>query len=384
MNEQRLSELEKKWLDGSITDAEAAEYANWYNSGQNEPLQIPEFIARSREEHQLRMLEKIMHKLEDEPESEEGELQPVPIHRSKSKYFYPIAASLILFLGLGGVWLYHSLNQEDSKEIVKQDKAPGQSGLLITLDDGQEILVDSLADGVVAVQNGITIIKKNGAIHYEGKANELAFNTASTKKGRKFELVLPDESKVWLNAASTLKYPIAFTGKNREVELNGEAYFEVQHNTKQPFIVKAGNQRITVLGTQFNVNNYNNENHIATTLIQGKVEVQAGTEQKSIQPNQQAISSNLAEGLQISEVDAQESISWIKGVFNFNHSDLKTILNQIERWYDVEIKILPGVNQNQVFHGNTNMNQNLSEVLKVLELTGVHLKLEGNTVTVSP
>lgn len=384
MTEQRLSELEKKWLDGSISAVEAEEYANWYNSGQNEPLNIPESIARSREEHQLKMLENILGKLEKENESKTDESDQTPVRKIRTKYFYPIAASLILFLGIGGIWLYNYLRNRESTEIVKQDKAPGQSGLVITLEDGREVLIDSIPDGVIAVENGISIIKKDGAIYYEGTSDELAYNTATTKKGRKFELVLPDNSKVWLNAASQLKYPVVFTGKTREVELSGEAYFEVEHNSEKPFVVKAGNQRIKVLGTQFNVNNYSDENHIATTLIDGSVEVAAGNEEEIIEPNQQAISSNLAAGIQVTEVNAKECISWVRGEFNFNNADLKTILNQISRWYDIDIQILPGVDQNQIFYGSTNMNQNLSEVLKVLELSGINLTLEGNTLTVKP
>lgn len=381
MDNRRLAELEKKWLDGSITEQEAQEYSNWYNLGQNDPVEIPSDIAGSKEEHQLKMLQSIMAKLEQDIPVQ----QPVePVRPLIPRRVLAVAATILLMLGIGAVWYFNSRPTDEATSIVQYDKKPGQSGLVITLHDGRELLVDSIPNGLIAEENGIQIIKRNGVIYYEGNSNAVVNHTASTQRGRKYQLVLPDGSKVWLNAASKLTYPNEFSGDDRQVQLEGEAYFEVVSNSKKPFTVRAGGQEVRVLGTHFNVNNYTDENHITTTLLEGKVEVKTNGDALMLAPNQQAISANHGGAIAVSKVDAAASIGWMKGEFNFNNANLRTILNQIARWYDIDVKILPGVNQNQVFYGNTSMNQNLSEVLKVLELSGIHMKLEENTLIVKP
>ncbi len=379
MDEQRLAELERKWLDGTISDPEAAEYAQWYNAGQNNPLEIPETIARSKDEHQLKMLQAIMHKLDD---AHQENTKSIPF--LKSPFFYPISASILLCLAIGGWWFFQQSTDSVTVQELARDIAPGQSGLVITLKNGKELMIDSIADGLVAVEDGVRIMKKDGAIYYEGSSNTIVYNTATTKRGRKYQLILPDGSKVWLNASSKLKYPLSFSAASREVSIDGEAYFEVAHNSEKPFIIKAGAQEIKVLGTEFNVNNYSDESYVTTTLLQGSVQVTSKDKQLNIQPNQQAISTQQGGIIHVEDVKATEAIGWIKGVFNFNDASLATILKQLERWYDIDILISAGVNRNQVFHGNTSMNQNLSEVLKVLELSGVRMKLEGRTLTILP
>lgn len=380
MTEQnRLAELEQKWLNGSISDDEAKEYAAWYNSAQNDPINIPEHIACSKEEHKTRILEGLLAKLEV---SNGKILEPKPMWY-RNKTYLGIAASLLMILGIASYWFVTD-NKTPENTITSQDKKAGTEGLVLSLENGETVEIDSLADGLIASQDGVEIYKKDGAIYYKGEAGKISFNTAHTPKGRKFEIQLPDGSNVWLNAESTIKYPIEFAENQRKVQVTGEAYFEVAKNENSPFIVETEDQTIQVLGTQFNINSYSNENASRTTLLEGKVKISCQGEEHFLTPNEQITYDRRKEKLAKSEVNAKQSISWVQGYFNFQDSDLAGIMKQIERWYNIEVEFQAGVDQNQTFSGRTSMNQNLSEVLKVLELSGIKTQLQNNKLTVIP
>lgn len=378
MDKNRLAELELKWLNGSISDDEAKEYATWYNSAQNDPVIIPEHIASSKEEHKTRILEGLLAKLEGKNIQK---LEPKPLWY-RNKTYIGIAASILMVLGIASYWFISDSNPPQT--ITVQDKTAGIEGLILSLENGETVEIDSLADGLIASQDGIEIYKKDGSIYYKGEAGKTSFNTAHTPKGRKFEIQLPDGSNVWLNAESTIKYPIEFAENERKVHVTGEAYFEVSKNPEAPFIVQTEDQIIQVLGTQFNVNSYTNENSSKTTLLEGKVKISCKGEELFLSPNQQITYDRNNERYAKSEVNAKQSISWVKGYFNFQDSDLAGIMKQIERWYNIEVEFQPGVNQSQTFSGRTSMNQNLSEVLKVLELSGIKTQLQNNKLTVFP
>ena len=197
--------------------------------------------------------------------------------------------------------------------------------------------------------------------------------------GQQYEVVLPDGTHVWLNAASSIKFPTAFTGAVRKVELMGESYFEVAKNRVMPFIVSVNQTEIEVLGTHFNVMGYAEEGSTNTTLLEGSVKIRKGGSSKTIIPGQQARVTN---NIQVAEVNTDEVIAWKNGKFSFNDEDIHSIMNQIVRWYDLEVVYMPGVT-NQKFGGEISRYKNVNEILKKLELTQtIHFKQEGRRIIV--
>jgi ferric-dicitrate binding protein FerR (iron transport regulator) len=267
-----------------------------------------------------------------------------------------------------------------------KDIAPGRNGAVLTLANGTRIVLDSLDDGVIATQGGTKVVLNNRRLAYTpgpGSAGAVGYNIMTTPKGRQFELVLPDGTRVWLNAASSLHYPTAFTGRERVVEIIGEAYFEVAHNERIPFKVKINNAtEIEVLGTNFNVNAYNDEPVIKTTLLSGSVKVTGGKKKQTLimRPGQQ--SEVDTDGTINLEKDANTSlaVAWKEGRFEFQGS-IQDIMRQVARWYDVEV-VYEGDVSDKAFGGAISKYENVSRVLQMLELTGtIHFKMETATTS---
>ncbi|MBS1602900.1 MAG: FecR domain-containing protein [Bacteroidetes bacterium] len=265
------------------------------------------------------------------------------------------------------------------------DIAPGHDGAILTLADGSKVVLDSAENSALPMQGSASLTLKNNQLVYRTngqKAAEVTYNVLSVPRGRQFKLVLPDGTKVWLNAASMLRYPIAFSGSRREVEVSGEAYFEVAPNATIPFTVKKGNTQIEVLGTHFNVNAYDNESTEDITLLEGSVRVANGGESVVIAPGQQA---RITTGIRVrNDVDLEEVIAWKEGKFQFSESaDIHSIMRQIADWYDVDIQYAGPVNKH--IGGAISRDVRLSEVLTVLETTGVvHFNIKGRTIEVLP
>jgi ferric-dicitrate binding protein FerR (iron transport regulator) len=255
------------------------------------------------------------------------------------------------------------------------------------LANGKKIVLDSMSNGVVAVQSGAKILLKNDQVSYNNtrEAEAVSYNTMSTPRGRQYTLVLSDGSKVWLNAASSITFPTSFMGKERNVEITGEAYFEVAHDAERPFKVKVGDMQVQVLGTHFNVNAYEDEGDIKTTLLEGSVKVSKGNENTLIVPGEQAVILNSPSGVGgitvKKDIDLDEVVAWKNGLFNFNNADLKTVMRQLSRWYNVNI-IYTGEIPNRVFGGEMQRDLHLSQVLKLLEKNNVHFKIDGKNIVV--
>jgi transmembrane sensor len=265
---------------------------------------------------------------------------------------------------------------------------------MLTLSNGTKIVLDDARNGKIANQSNISITKTNGnqlvyaiapgnSVANNGQQAYQLQNTISTPNGGQYALILPDGTKVMLNAASSLTYPAAFRGKERVVQLNGEAYFEVAKNKDMPFIVKSGSQTVEVLGTHFNINAYRDEASIKTTLLEGSVRVSAGANSTLIVPGQQASTRESNAG-EISKytVDVDKETAWKDGLFSFQNEDLKSIMRQVARWYDVKV-VYAGNLPNEKFIGEISRTSNLSDVFKILELNNFHFDVEGKTVTVS-
>lgn len=270
--------------------------------------------------------------------------------------------------------------------------APGKEGAILTLADGRQVVLDSLENGVVATQNGTQVLLNDGRLTYdpaENSAGEIVYNTMSTPKGRQFFVRLPDGTKVWLNAASSIRYPTVFAGKERRVNVTGEVYFEVVKNAKMPFRVMVSDMaEVEVLGTHFNINAYTNENLVNTTLLQGSVSVN-GT---IIKPGQQArialgSTSDSKTGPSqhvslIKNVNLENVMAWKNGFINFEGATFDAIMRQLERWYDIEVVYENNIIPATRLAGKMTRGVPLNGLLKNLEALDVHYKLEGRKLII--
>jgi transmembrane sensor len=334
-----------------------------------------------------------------------------------------IAAAVLVLVIAGSLWYYFSTPKTNGLAIVvttantKKDIAPGGNKALLTLADGTTIALDTVQHGFLALQGHTKIIKqKTGELIYnssgtsEQKAGKALYNTISTPHGGQYHLVLPDGSKVWLNAGSSLCFPATFTTSTRVVQLTGEAYFEVKpQRIRKPFIVSilsatGGRARgqVEVLGTHFNVNAYNDESVIKTTLLEGKVKVssiepsvgnrpstsayvkasaaKALRSSKMLSPGKQAILNSETQTINITNANTEQAVAWKNGFFRFKETSIREVMRQVERWYDVEVEYSTG-QTDQYYTGVVSRSQNISALLKTLELTGtVHFKIDDKPV----
>jgi ferric-dicitrate binding protein FerR (iron transport regulator) len=311
------------------------------------------------------------------------------------------AAAIILLLGTGAyLFLNRSrpqkavLVQVQPESQLKKDVAPGGNKAMLILANGTAIILDSAANGQLA-QQGKTIVSKlnNGQIAYAasnspstgGGWGEALYNTLSTPRGGQYQLVLPDGSIVWLNAASSIRYPTAFAGNERRVEVTGEAYFEVVKNAAMPFSVKMNNgAAVEVLGTHFNINAYNDEPATKITLLEGSIKVSGKKGNVVIKPGQQARLTDQSSILKVSDdTDVEEVMAWKNGAFQFGGADIQTVMRQISRWYDVEVEYKGNISLH--FAGTMSRNVNISQVLDMLEKAGgLKTAVTGRKITVMP
>lgn len=295
------------------------------------------------------------------------------------------AAAAAIIIAVATLLLYKKPQTPISQPRQTVDIAPGHDGAILTLADGSKVILDSAGNTTLPNQGSASLTLKNNQLVYKSNnptTTEVTYNVLYVPRGRQFRLVLPDGTKVWLNAASKLRYPIAFNGGKREVEVSGEAYFEVAPNAEKPFTVKKGNTHIEVLGTHFNVNAYDSESAEDITLLEGSVRVANGNDNVVITPGQQA---RITTGIKVrNDVDLDEVIAWKEGKFQFSESaDIHSIMRQIADWYDVDIRYSGTIDKH--IAGSISRDVRLSEVLTVLETTGVvHFNIKGRTVEVLP
>lgn len=378
------------WLGAEVPDVRSAELI-WQQLNQY----VPE--DKITPELRERLDAKLPHILIRDQDS-----RVVPLFRRKAVTRIAAAAVVLLMLAGAAVWfnrkpVVHAVTAHAHKE-VSNDIAPGMAGAILTLDDGRKVVLDSAGNGVIATQSGARIVLKNGELVYDasGKGSvTTVYNTMSTPKGRQFRLVLPDGTQVWLNAASSLRYPVIFTGRERMVEVTGEAYFEVAKVTdpvtgeRTPFKVKVNNNTsVEVLGTHFNINSYEEEANISTTLLEGSVRLHNNGNTALLKPGQQAlIALNGVPQKKIAIVehaDVDKVMAWKNGVFNFQDATLDEVMRQLERWYNIEVVYERGIPK-QEFIGKMGRDLPLSDVLRGLEMSKVHFRLEqGRRVVVLP
>lgn len=312
----------------------------------------------------------------------EGE--PAPVRRLPNKWWYAAAAVLVVAISTAVVVSLTKNAKEKSIAVVQNDVAPGGNRAVLTLANGQRIILDSVHTGMLAQQGNAQITKTDsGRLAYtivQGKPVGIVYNTLATPRGGEFKLRLPDGTDVWLNSASSIRYPTAFTGRERKVEITGEAYFEVAGDKAKPFQVKAGDMNVLVLGTHFNINAYADEGAIATTLLEGSVKVSIGNDKSVIlKPGQQAVAASKLTIVNNANID--QVMAWKNGFFSFDQADLRTVLRMLERWYDIDVKY-PDNLPVRHFKGELSRDLTLSQVISVLGEMDVKFKIEGRTLTV--
>lgn len=344
------------------------------NSGQE--IQVPKEVAAS-----------ILHNIF---EREDEFVIPVKRKKVHFRIWMRVAAAAVVLLIITSYWFLDKKNYniENAKVMNGSEKyapiLPGGNHAILTLADGKIFMLDSVQNG--NVQHGILKIKKqSGLLIFERIAQnsivEVSFNMLSTPRGGQYKIVLPDESEVWLNAYSSLRFPTVFSENVRVVELKGEAYFEVAEDRSKPFHVKVGDMQVNVLGTRFNINAYSDEYTIKTSLLEGSVKLYDGKLSYLLKAGQQGILSKEENTLKIKEVDMNEVVAWKNGLFQFDGADITDIMNQISRWYNVEI-IYSARIPDRRFEGKISRNAQLSDVLKILELSDVKFTVEGNKIIV--
>ncbi|MBN9380674.1 MAG: FecR domain-containing protein [Chitinophagaceae bacterium] len=305
-----------------------------------------------------------------------------------------VAAAVLLVAAAGAV--YWALGGRENKSVMPvaksptNDVAPGGNKAMLTLANGSTIVLDSAHAGVLTQQGGTNILKLNaGALAYNAGGNEgteVMYNTIATPNGGQYQVILPDGSKVWLNAGSSLRFPTRFTGKERSVELTGEAYFDIANDKTMPFRVKLpGNgMDVQVLGTEFDVMAYANEQSSHTTLVSGKVNVISDHVIKALEPGKQAVLDKQSRDMRVTDANVEQVVAWKNGMFRFRETGIRELMRQVERWYNVEV-VYETEGKDQDFTGVVSRNQPVSALLQTLELTGtVHFRVEGKKIIVLP
>ena len=315
------------------------------------------------------------------------------IHLKTTYRWWYVAAAVIALLGAFGMYQFNFQKKEQvvisKTSIENNDIAPGGNIATLTLADGSTISLDSANNGSLAQQGQSTIVKlEDGQLAYEQDGRNTAsiaiqYNTVSTPRGGQYQLVLSDGSKVWLNAESSIRFPASFTGKERNVEITGEAYFEVAHNASKPFIVSVNSVAIKVLGTSFNVNAYDDEQSMKTTLLNGSVEISTNRMNSKLKPGEQADILNKSENIRIIQnANIEKVTAWKNGFFLFNEDSIEDVMKIIGRWYDIEVEI-NGTMSKEKFNGKLYRDVNISQIIQILEEGGVQIDIVGKKVIIN-
>ncbi|MGE7774961.1 FecR family protein [Chitinophaga sp. NPDC101104] len=379
MDTAQVKVLAAKYLDGTATPEEAAALHDWYdqvNAGDTEIVTTEQ--ETSLEDTRARMMARIQE-----------QMRPAATLRPRRRKWLPAAAAAALLLLATGAYLLRQQGKpagQPAAELTPATPPNNSKGVTLTLGNGQVVELDSSANGYLAQQGGSTISKEESLLVYgpEKPGEAPVINKLNVPKGEQYRLILPDGTKVWLNAASELRFPSAFAGEQRLVELNGEGYFEVAANAAQPFVVQTAGPRIEVLGTHFNVKAYPGEPGIQTALLEGSVRVVAGSgKSRVMRPGEVATVGAGADISVLQDADAAQNVAWKDGLFVFRNADLPVILREIGRWYDVDI-VYEGPVSHRRFTGKVSRGYSLSETLSVLLASNLHFRQEGKKIIVLP
>jgi transmembrane sensor len=411
----RLTYLFERWTAKTATEEEKAEWLSMVTIPENE-LAVRELITlylRDRKEEEpvsmattAGLLQSILgtgdghavmdnHAVTDDRVTIEGRAPMrrnpiIPIRQGRPRRVrqWTAAAAILLSLVTGALYITQrsrptATKPATARRSLKEDAPPGTDRAILTLGDGSTVTLDSTGNKVIR-QGGAVVNQRNGRLLYEGKnADSTVYNTLTTPRGCQFRVRLPDGTQVWLNAASSLRYPVAFTGRQRMVELTGEGYFEVAEDKLKPFQVKVGEMKADVLGTHFNIMAYGDEDGIRTTLTEGAVRVVSADKTREISPGQQAIVRHGSTEIQVSAGDVEGAVAWKDGYFQFEGIDLPVLLRQFGRWYNIDI-VYKGQKKAYEFMGRVPRTAQLSSVLKILKLNDISYQFRNDQLIIEP
>lgn len=387
----RIAYLVAGYIRGTITEKEHDELNDWVNASDHNMQLFEELTDENNLEANLAWMDKTQSEQSYQALQERGAFD-IPRKKFHLIPGWIAAASVVLVIGIFLIYRYtdKGSNRNNNNGIAVSDTMklqPGGSRATLTLTDGSVIDLTTAKNGSINFGEGSHVNKPaDGELVYETNGSLIevpTIHTLSTPVGGQFQVTLPDGSKVWLNAATILKYPSRFASNERRVEVNGEAYFEVAKNEKQPFrVVLSDSSNVTVLGTHFNVMSYNNENEREITLLEGSVSVSKNNKLKKLEPGTQArIKEN--EISKQTGIDTEEIIGWKNGLFVFHDAPIESIMDQIERWYDAKVVYQGEIKQ--LFNATILRSEPLTKLLRLLELNGyVHFKIENKTIYVLP
>ena len=404
MDKTQLTELADRFLLGIATEKEIALLHEWYDSADKEEIEL---VFTPEPETAGAVGKRLFDGLQlviQEGRQETRHRRIVLTRR------WIAAASVIFVVFFAGKYFWDAERSTKPARSVARvtmpgnDLPPGSNKARLLLGDGSVINLADAKNGTIKHEAGARIDKKDGQLIYDvsrgneaSKAEEASgrtgisrkdeaseMNTIQTPRGGQYQVILADGTKVWLNSASSLSYPTTFTGKDRQVQLKGEAYFEVAEDKNKPFKVSVADMQVEVLGTHFDVMAYEDENAIKTTLLAGAVRVtKNGMGSRVLAAGQEASMDRSSGSLTVNEVDGEEAVAWKNGFFDFEGVSIETVMRQLARWYDVDVEYEGKTDKH--FHGMISRSSNVSEVFRMLELTGaVHFNTEGKKIIVKP
>jgi transmembrane sensor len=383
LNTDEIRNLIKKYNSQTATSNERMIVEQWYDRINGAALAQDQF---NEADIKKQVFENITSQIDNKKTSRAPQ---------KLKLFYTLffKAAVIIMVLLAGTYVYLKQTEHPSLTTSLKSKKskiiPGGDNAVLLLADGSQVILNSASDGQIADQSGVKVVKtKSGELIYRFAKNadpkSSSVNTVITPRGGQYHLVLVDGTEVWLNAASSIKFPTAFNGNDRRVEVSGEVYFEVAKNKNKPFIVHTDQSDIKVLGTHFNVNTYDDEEVQRTTLLEGSIEIRRGSQKMLLIPGQQANISGKSNILKIKEIDDLDAIiAWKNGYFQFEKSDLQSVMRQVSRWYNTDVGY-NGTIPTKQYTGKIPRSVNVAKLIEMLSYSGIHCEVEQNQITVNP
>lgn len=386
-----VAELIGKLLNGDISAEEDLWLKDWINESAENRMQFEKLTDAGFLENKLNYWNKIDNdKAWNELLGKLPETELEPAKRFNYLSLLKYAAIVILALGIS-ILLYRdnrsSTKIDHNKSIAQNPIRPGSNHAILILGNGQKVALKNHAQVSINESDGTAVSNKNEILAYKhtGKANagqQVIYNTIVVPRGGEYQVVLADGSKIWMNSSSSLRYPTSFSGSERKVYLSGEAYFEVAKNAKMPFIVKTDKAEVKVLGTHFNVKAYNDEDLCKTTLLEGAVSVQSSAMINEIKPGQQAIINGQGQQKITSDINVEEEVAWKNGLFMFTKADIKDVMQQVSRWYDIEV-VYEGKVPDLQFSGQLSRKVDFSGFTNILKYAGLNFTIKGKTVIVA-
>jgi ferric-dicitrate binding protein FerR (iron transport regulator) len=389
----KLKELAEKYQAGLCTAEELKQIRAWYDQFETNGYALPpeEEIERASKEAALFVIGRVKEQQNDRSleQAHSPHISTVMSFRKSTSQFvrYAAAAILLIFMGIGAYY-YLKPVKSPASFAAQKDITPGSNKAVLTLSNGRQIALNNARNGNLAQQGGTAVHKTgNGLVAYQVSTipgsplhNNAAtdFNTVTTPRGGQYQVILPDGTKAWLNSLSSIHFPVAFTGNERNVETTGEVYFEVVKDKLKPFRVSTAGQTVTVLGTHFNIMAYPDEPQIITTLLEGAVRIVKGGQSKTLKPGEQAL---VNKDVKVVSADTEDATAWKNGLTAFTDADLKAIMRKVSRWYDIDVEY-QGQISDRTFTGAISRRSNLSALLKILALNHIQFSIENKKLIV--